>query len=329
VLLGAHSDNTVARQDASTAEFLNWLARCGRGRTWADCTPDDVLVFMMTWWLPNHHARDGGEVGPSAAKACLSALSSFFTRSGRSGAYNAYTGQGNPCDAVWVEDFRAAYQRLWVQAGYTEVSAVPMTYAKYRALVTHLWGAVTPALSSLERVLLLRDLFCVLLLWQTAIRGHDVGKLGLGDFVDPVQPDRPYTGFPLPPPWQWGSAAAPTLGFRQRGTKTYKLTRAPLVLLEPHPVEPAFCIPRTMALYMWCCSQPDAQPGSVISDLLIRPLAPDRRGFKDSALRSAGLVARIRLHLRAAGLYDGETVHSFRRGALQAVEAAGGDDRSR
>jgi hypothetical protein len=29
------------------------------------------------------------------------------------------------------------------------------------------------------------------------------------------------------------------------------------------------------------------------------------------------------LHLAAAGLYESETVHSFRRGALQATEAAG------
>ncbi|GLC60952.1 hypothetical protein PLESTB_001699300 [Pleodorina starrii] len=325
VLLGALSGKTVDRQDASTAEFLDWLARCGRGRSWADCTPDDVLVYMVTWWLPHHRGRDGGEVGPSAVKGCLSALSGFFARAGRTGPYNAHTGQGNPLDCVWVEDFRAAYQRTRVLAGVSEVSAVPMTYAKYRALVAQLWGAVAQAPCSLERIVLLRDLLCVLLLWQTAFRGHDIGKLGLGDFVDPAQPDRPYTGFPLPPPWLWGSEAAPTLGFRQRGTKTYKLARAPLVLLEPNSAEPALCIPRTLAHYVWCCSQPDAPAGSAVVDLLFRPLAADKRSFKDTALTSASLAARVRLHLEAAGLHDQEAVHSFRRGALQAAEAAGGE----
>ncbi|GLC46554.1 hypothetical protein PLESTB_001621600 [Pleodorina starrii] len=283
------------------------------------------LVYMVTWWLPHHRGRDGGEVGPSAVKGCLSALSGFFARAGRTGPYNAHTGQGNPCDCVWVEDFRAAYQRTRVLAGVSEVSAVPMTYAKYRALVAYLWGAVAQAPCSLERIVLLRDLLCVLLLWQTAFRGHDIGKLGLGDFVDPAQPDRPYTGFPLPPPWLWGSEAAPTLGFRQRGTKTYKLARAPLVLLEPNSAEPALCIPRTLAHYVWCCSQPDAPAGSAVVDLLFRPLAADKRSFKDTALTSASLAARVRLHLEAAGLHDQETVHSFRRGALQAAEAAGGE----
>ncbi|GLC46783.1 hypothetical protein PLESTM_001925200 [Pleodorina starrii] len=94
VLLGALSGKTVDRQDASTAEFLDWLTRCGRGRSWADCTPDDVLVYMVTWWLPHRHGRDGGAVGPSAVKACLSALSGVFARAGRNGPYNAYIVQG-------------------------------------------------------------------------------------------------------------------------------------------------------------------------------------------------------------------------------------------
>jgi hypothetical protein len=97
------------------------------------------------------------------------------------------------------------------------------------------------------------------------------------------------------------------------------------VLLEPNSAEPAFCLPRTLAYYMWCCSQSDAPPGSGVTDLLFRPLAPDQRGFKDAALCSASLAARVRLHLQAAGLFAGETVHSFRRGALQAAEAAGGE----
>ncbi|GLC63949.1 hypothetical protein PLESTF_000102000 [Pleodorina starrii] len=94
VLQGALSGKTVDRQDASTAEFLDWLTYCGCGRSWADCTPDDVLVHMVTWWLPHRHGRDGGEVGPSAVKACLSALSGVFAWAGRNGPYNAYIAQG-------------------------------------------------------------------------------------------------------------------------------------------------------------------------------------------------------------------------------------------
>ena len=325
LLLGALAPATIARQDAAAVEFLGWLARCGRGRTAIDCTPDDLLIYMVTQWLPTHHARGGGSVGPSAVKSHLSSISGLLMRSGRCGRYDAYTRLGNPCDSIWVDDFRAAYQRTQVLAGYTEVSAAPMSYNKYRSLVAYLWGAVARAISPLGQLVLLRDLLCVLVLWQTALRGHDVGKLGLGDFVDPVQPDRAYPGFPLPPPWQLGPAGAPSLAFRQRGTKTYKLSRAPLVVLAPNSAEPALCIPRTLALYLWWCRQPDAPPGSPVDDLLFRPLAPDQRGFKGTALRSASLAARLRLHLRAANLYEGETVHSFRRGSLQAAESAGED----
>ena len=93
--------------------------------------------------------------------------------------------------------------------------------------------------------------------------------------------------------------------------------------LVPNPAEPAFCLLRTLAYYRWCCGQPDARAGSTVRDLLFRPLAPDQQGFKETALRSASLAARVRLHLQGAGLYEGETVHSFRRGALQASEASG------
>ncbi|GLC36415.1 hypothetical protein PLESTM_000444000 [Pleodorina starrii] len=324
MLLGALAPSTVRRQDGAAREFLSWLDRCGRGRSWANCTPDDILVFMVAHWLPNHCSRGGGPAGPAAVKSCLSALSGFFGRAGRGGRYDAATGLGNPCDSVWVEDFRTAYQRTRVSAGYTELSAVPLRYDKYRSLVLYLWRQVEAAPNSLERVVLLRDLLCVLLLWQTSVRGHDVGKLGLGDFVDPARPDLPYDGFPLPPPWSWGAAVGPTLCFRERGTKTYKLARAPPVWLLPNAIEPAFCVPRTLAFYQWCCGRPDSPPGGAITDLLFRPLTEDQRGFKPSALQSATLAARIRKHLVDAGLYENETVHSFRRGALQAAAAAGG-----
>jgi hypothetical protein len=50
---------------------------------------------------------------------------------------------------------------------------------------------------------------------------------------------------------------------------------------------------------------------------LFRPLKRKRDGFEDSALSSNALRRRIQQRLRDAGIFDGETLHSFRRSAVQ------------
>jgi hypothetical protein len=43
LLLRALVPSTVSRQDSAAVavEFMDWISRCGRGCTWATCTPDD------------------------------------------------------------------------------------------------------------------------------------------------------------------------------------------------------------------------------------------------------------------------------------------------
>ena len=86
---------------------------------------------------------------------------------------------------------------------------------------------------------------------------------------------------------------------------------------------PQFCFVRTLALYMSVARRPAAPAGTEITDHLFRPLRPDRRGFKQEPLSSAALGARVRLHLMMSGAYEGETNHSFRRGALQHAASQG------
>jgi hypothetical protein len=45
-------------------------------------------------------------------------------------------------------------------------------------------------------------------------------------------------------------------------------------------------------------------------------------------MSSSGLTSRSRQHLKSAGLYNGKTCHSFRRGALQHAQALGADEAS-
>jgi integrase len=50
---------------------------------------------------------------------------------------------------------------------------------------------------------------------------------------------------------------------------------------------------------------------------LFRPLNRGRNGFEETPLMSVAMRRRIQKHLKAAGLYEGETLHSFRRSAVQ------------
>lgn len=45
-----------------------------------------------------------------------------------------------------------------------------------------------------------RHLACYKLMWTTACRGHDCGKLRVDDFRDPTNPRRAYNARFFPPP---------------------------------------------------------------------------------------------------------------------------------
>lgn len=59
---------------------------------------------------------------------------------------------------------------------------------------------------------------------------------------------------------------------------------------------------------------------------LFRALNRRRDGFEDGALSANALQKRIQMHLKDAGLHEGETLHSFRRSAVQGAAEIEGFD---
>ncbi|GAQ93491.1 putative DNA breaking-rejoining enzymes [Klebsormidium nitens] len=53
------------------------------------------------------------------------------------------------------------------------------------------------------------------------------------------------------------------------------------------------------------------------SEFLFRPLNKQRNGFGTTALSAGAMNRRVQRHLQRAGLFEGETLHSFRRSAVQ------------
>ncbi|GLC41162.1 hypothetical protein PLESTB_001797700 [Pleodorina starrii] len=315
----AYAASTREKMERALQNFSLWLRQWGGGRQLMDCTPEQVLVYMEQHWTSAHRGRNStGRPSPSAILSELSFLSTQFDLLGRRGVYDPQTGAGNPCLSSDVTIYRRGYQRQSGNAGYQERSAVPLTLAKYRRLVVYLYISAGAA-DGLARLVLLRDLLCFMYMWLTTTRGHDCGRLSLGDFRDPRDVGRPYGGFPLAllQPWE-AYPAGFHLVVSQLGTKTYQGRRAPPVRLAPVE-EMGFCFVRTLAQYLGFCRR----GGWPVQGYLFRPLEPNQSGFSERPLGSAALSARLRLHLQGAGLYEGETCHSFRRGALQHARSVG------
>ncbi|GIL82879.1 hypothetical protein Vretimale_8378 [Volvox reticuliferus] len=57
--------------------------------------------------------------------------------------------------------------------------------------------------------------------------------------------------------------------------------------------------------------------GMPVRGYLFRPDTRGGQGYREAPLSTEVLEHRLDMHLKAAGLYEGEAVHSFRRGSLQ------------
>jgi hypothetical protein len=62
---------------------------------------------------------------------------------------------------------------------------------------------------------------------------------------------------------------------------------------------------------------------------LFRPLNRQRTGFEESALSAGALRKRIQQHMKDAKVFDGETLYSFRRSAVQNAASIEGYDVAR
>lgn len=306
-------------------EFARWLQVYGQGRTPYNCSSWDVLVYMQGYWLQHHRARHGGGLpSPSSVDGVLSALTTAFAQLGRGGPYQEETGQGNPCSSVDVVGYRTRYRKRAEKQGVAPGGAVPMTEDKVRSLSRWL---VEEALrlpeGSVGQLVRLRDRAVFLLMWATAMRGHDCGKLRLTDFRDPEVKERPY---------DWGSLPALGVGgaypsevelcIWELGDKTHQTGRADPYYLGSSDTDVLLCPVRGLAVYYHACQ---AQAGTRLGGYLFRACSSDRRSFQETAMSSPGLGGRLKKYLAEAKQLQGESCHSFRRGMLQAAAKRGAD----
>lgn len=100
-----------------------------------------MLVFLERHYLPPHQGRRSEKIAPSTLAALISGLRRALTSHGRVGPWlpaGPNGPVGNPADSQAVTDYQRLFAREAQLGGYHEVSAVPLSEAAFRALLSGL-----------------------------------------------------------------------------------------------------------------------------------------------------------------------------------------------
>lgn len=304
----AITPQTRANQEALLADLAQWLARLppeAGSPTLMTCEPAHIAAFL-------EDTKDPGGKAPSTVANYRKALSGGFTRIGREQPFSASAPAGNPCASQYMRDYTKGQAREAVARGHVVRAARPMTAARLCLLAISLAErAADPTIAPLARVWLLRDLACALYMWLTATRGGDTVRLQLCEFV------RGPGGSELLTASDWAaieragadpSARAPQLYIWPLQSKTCKQQRPPVQAVPPQP-DPRFCFIRILGKLLTAARA----AGDPVRQYLARP----RGGGNGEHMTAQNLAGRLRRHMETAGIYEGETCHSYRRGALQ------------
>ena len=309
---------TLQRRDKAMQELDQWLQQLPAlwNKTLLTCTPGDLVVYMEYHWLAQHAGTtlaDGSTIAsPSGVSQCFSNLSTGFKQIGRNGEWNPISSTGNPVESTLIANYCKGYKLEAWRAGYLEGSAVPMQLEKVTQLVDYLDQALADAQPGIPQLLIQRDIVLITLMWETALRGNNCGKLQWSDFSLPEGQPAP---FPLPGPMQTGFS----LVIRTNGTKTVKGQRSGPFTLTATDDRPHSCLPR-LGQYLHL-RFPAGQIAT--SQFLFSPQALDQSSFANRGMTASAINHRLTKHLQDAGLYEGESNHGFRRGQIQSMIAAG------
>lgn len=273
-------------------DFQAFLARNPYGVTVETATAADIGAFIMGDWIPNHSAGCRTKL-PSTGQPIpsVSAVNTVVKHLSKSYSLLGYDGRANPAKAEVVKAFRTGYEKSLHEEGVKVQRAKVFTAAKLDALLAHLARLIEATPTGLDRCVLLTDQAVVLYLWESLARGKECGELQVRqvEFDEQVA----YSG--------WSKTV------RQEPS-----ARIPLAASEPE---------RRLTFLeaaVWLVKALDETGNGIGKDgFLFRSLNRGRTAFVDAPMTSDTLRKHLQKRLKDAGLFEGETVHSFRRSAVQ------------
>jgi integrase len=268
-------------------EFEAFLGSIGHGLSSEHASDLDVIAFVQGHWLPVHKENcrtrmgEGGEkvASASAVKGVIQQISKSYSILGRSD-------EENPAKQESVRSYCEGY-RCWLrEQGVREKRAKVFKEEKVEDLIAYLEGKAEKS-EGLRKCLLRMDIAAVDYLWESWARGKECGELSVReiDFKEGVSE----------PGWSKTvrKEQSATINMTGPGRGRF-LESAGKLIVE-----------------MEKAGQPIGMGN------LFRPMNRRRDGFEEGALSANALRKRVQQHLKDAGLFEGETLHSFRRSAVQ------------
>ncbi|GAQ91268.1 putative Phage_integrase [Klebsormidium nitens] len=199
--------------------------------------------------------------------------------------------RNNPAKAEVVKSFRVGYEKMLHEQGVKVQRAKVFTEAKLDALLAHLAQLIQDSSPGLERCVMLTDQAAVLYLWETLARGKECGQLQRRQVE--LEEQAAYPG--------WSKTV------RQEPS-------ARIPLAAPDSQSRLTFVEAAEALLL---GMEDGGHSVGGDGFLFRAMNRSRTGFVNEPMSSDTLRKRLQKRLKEAGLFEGETVHSFRRSAVQ------------
>jgi integrase len=268
-------------------EFTDFLSKIGRGSSAQTATDLDVIAFVQGVWLPTHMANCRTRTATEGkVVASASAIKGVIQQLSKSYAMMGYQDVENPAKQESVKSYSEGY-RFWLkEKGVREKRARIMKEDKVSALVQYLEDGIRKS-SGVTRCVLMMDLAAVDYLWESWARGKECGKLR-SDQVD-------FENGIAEPGWSKTVRTEPSARIDLTEGNRGRFLRSAAALI----------------------GEMGRQGFESKKGFLFRPMNRKRDGFEECALSSSALRKRVQQHMKDARIFNGETLHSFRRSAVQ------------
>ena len=314
--------STLHKRHVVFKDFVAFLDLAPPGpnkRTVFNCIPEDVLAYFHAQWLPNHLGSEtsSGHImaAPSSLESAVYTLSTCLQQLGRVKPWDDASTSGNPISMQRITKWLLGYKKQAASQGFPSTGAKELTPGKISALLTHLHRQLLEP-SPLHRHIAARDAFAFSFLWVTWCRGITAGQFTAADIQQPDgKPALPllYPTLMLTP----GS----TLKITPQRLKTCVAANNEPVFIT---MQPATCQAQYPVYWLHQRLSTAAICGSSITatGYIVRKLATSHQTISPIPATTSCLAKRLTGHLKAIHSYEGESMHSFRRGRAIADTAA-------
>jgi integrase len=216
----------------------------------------------------------------------------------KSFSMKGWSDEENPVKQESVKNYCEGYRAWLKDNGVRERRAKVFKEDKVQALREFLEAEIARS-SGIRKCTLMMDMATVDYLWETWVRGKECGGLRFDQIDTQAEQARPG--------WSKTVQSEPSSVIDLSAARGGRFMKSAAALI--HEME--------------------SQGHPVGTGPLFRPMNKQRSGFNGEALSANALRKRVQQHLKDAGLYDGETLHSFRRSAVQSAAEIEGFDVTR